>query len=109
MIQEWVQSRRRKDSGGIVKRQDESRKLLFIMSGMTVLFVVAVLWLSGISLFLTVQIAAIVLGGITLVSLFGRYRGLDLFSAASIFFLYTLMVALFSPRVVQALANYLTK
>jgi len=34
---------------------------------------------------------------------------LDIFSAASIFFLYILMVALFSPGVVQALANYLTK
>ncbi len=44
----------------------------------------------------------------TLVSLFGRYRGLDLFSAVSIFLLYILMIALFSPGVVNALARYLT-
>jgi hypothetical protein len=109
MIREWVQARQRKDSGGIVKRQDETRKLFFIMAGMTVLFVAVVLSLSGINLFLVFQILAIVLGGITLVSLFGRYRGLDIFSAASIFFLYILMVALFSPGVVNALATYLTK
>jgi hypothetical protein len=97
------------DRTGIMKRQGETKKLLFVMAGMTVLFVVAVPCLSGISLFLAVQITAIILGGITLVSLFWRYSGLDIFSAASIFFLYILMVALFSPGVVQALANYLTK
>ncbi len=79
------------------------------MAGMTVLFVAAVLGLAGISLFLMIQIVAIVLGGITLVSLFGRYRGLDILSAASIFFLYIAMVALFSPGVVNALARYLIK
>jgi hypothetical protein len=97
------------DRTGIVKRQGETKKLLCVMAGMTVLFVVAVPCLSGINLFLAVQIIAIILGGITLVSLFWRYSGLDIFTAASIFFLYILMVALFSPGVVQALANYLTK
>jgi hypothetical protein len=92
-----------------LKRQGETRKLLFIMAGMTVLFLAVVPCLSGINLFLAAQIAAITLGGVTLVSLFGRYRGLDILSAASIFFLYILMVALFSPGVVDALANYLTK
>jgi hypothetical protein len=92
-----------------VKRQDETRKLLFIMAGMTVFFVAVVPCLSGSGLFLAVQFVAILLGGITLVSLFRRYRGLDILSAASIFFLYSLMVALFSPGVVDALANYLTK
>ena len=92
-----------------MKRQGETRMLLFIMTGMAFLFVAAIVPLSGFSLFLAAQITAIVLGGITLVSLFRRYRGLDLFSAASIFFLYILMVTLFSPGVVGALAAYLTK
>jgi len=83
--------------------------LLFVMTGMAFLFVAAVVPLSGASLFLAAQIIAIALGGITVVSLFRRYRGLDLLSAASIFFLYILMVALFSPGVVGALAKYLTK
>jgi hypothetical protein len=109
IIQEWVQARQRKDGGGIVKRQVETRKLLLIMAGMTVLFVAVVLSLSGINLFLVFQILATILGGITLVSLFWRYSGLDIFSAASIFFLYILMIALFSPGVVNALARYLTK
>ncbi|HET6488202.1 MAG TPA: hypothetical protein VFG28_00460 [Syntrophales bacterium] len=97
------------DETGIVKRQDETKKLLFVMAGMTVLFVAAVPYFSGISLFLAVQVVAIILGGITLVSLFWRYSGLDIFSAASIFFLYILMVALFSPGVVDALASYLIR
>ena len=84
-----------------MKRQGETRMLLFVMTGMAFLFVAAVVPLSGISLFLVAQVIAIVLGGITIVSLFKRYRGLDLFSAASIFFLYILMVSLFSPGVVQ--------
>jgi hypothetical protein len=92
-----------------MKRQAETRMLLFVMTGMVIFFVAAVVPLSGFGLFLVAQITAIVLGGITLVSLFRRYRGLDLFSAASIFFLYILMVALFSPGVVNALASYLTK
>jgi hypothetical protein len=92
-----------------MKRQGETRMLRFVMTGMAFLFVAAVVPLSGFSLFLVAQIIAIVLGGITLVSLFRRFRGLDLFSAASIFFLYILMVALFSPGVVNALAKYLTK
>jgi hypothetical protein len=92
-----------------MKRQGETRMLLFVMTGMAFLFVAAVVPLSGFSLFLAAQIIAIILGGITLVSLFRRYRGLDLFSAASIFFLYIVMVTLFSPGVVEALANYLTK
>ena len=79
------------------------------MAGMTILFVVVVPCLSGIGLFLAAQIVAITLGGITLVSLFRRYRGLDILSAASIFFLYILMVALFSPGVVNALASYLIR
>ncbi len=65
--------------------------------------------LSGLSLFLAAQVIAIVLGGITVVSLFRRYSGLDLFSATSIFFLYILMVSLFSPGLVDALAAYLTR
>ena len=92
-----------------MKRQGETRMLLFIMTGMAFLFVAVVVPLSGISLFLVAQVVAIVLGGITIVSLFKRYRGLDLFSAASIFFLYILMVSLFSPGVVNALAAYLTR
>jgi len=92
-----------------MKRQGETRTLLFVMALMALLFVAAVVIFSGFSLFLTAQIVAVVLGGVTLVSLFRRYRGLDLFSAASIFFLYILMVTLFSPGVVNALANYLTK
>jgi hypothetical protein len=92
-----------------MKRQGETRMLLFVMTGMAFLFVAAVVPLSGFSLFLAAQIIAIVLGGITLVSLFRRYRGLDLFSAASIFFLYIVMVTLFSPGVVNALAAYLTR
>jgi hypothetical protein len=94
---------------GKMKRQGETRMLLFVMTGMGFLFVAAVVPLSGVSLFLAAQVIAIVLGGITLVSLFRRYRGLDLFSAATIFFLYIVMVALFSPGVVNALAAYLTK
>ena len=92
-----------------MKRQGETRTLLIVMAVMALLFVAVVVILSGFSLFLTAQIVAVVLGGVTLVSLFRRYRGLDLFSAASIFFLYILMVTLFSPGVVNALANYLTK
>jgi hypothetical protein len=65
--------------------------------------------LSGFSIFLAAQVIAIILGGITVVSLFKRYNGLDLFSAASIYFLYILMVSLFSPGLVNALAAYLTK
>jgi hypothetical protein len=94
---------------GLMKRHGETRMLLFAMTGMACLFVVAIIPLSGFSLFLAAQIIAIVLGGITLISLFRRYRGLDLFSAACIFFLYILMVTLFSPAVVNALANYLTR
>jgi hypothetical protein len=94
---------------GRMKRQGETRMLLFVMTGMAFLFVAAVVPLSGISIFLAAQIIAIVLGGITVVSLFGRYRGLDLFSAASIYFLYILMVSLFSPGLVNALAAYLTR
>jgi hypothetical protein len=92
-----------------MKRQGETRMLLFVMTGMGFLFVAAVVPLSGFSLFLAAQVIAIVLGGITVVSLFKRYRGLDLLSAASIYLLYILMVALFSPGVVNALAAYLTK
>ena len=92
-----------------MKRQGETRMLLFVMTGMAFLFVAAVVPLSGFSLFLAAQVIAIVLGGITVVSLFKRYRGLDVFSAASIFFLYILMITLFSPRVVDTLAAYLTK
>ena len=94
---------------GRMKRQGDTRMLLFVMTGMAFLFVAAVVPLSGISLFLVAQVFAIVLGGVTIVSLFKRYRGLDLLSAASIFFLYILMVSLFSPGVVNALAAYLTK
>jgi len=83
--------------------------LLFVMTGMAFLFVAAVVPLSGFSIFLAAQVIAIVLGGITVVSLFKRYRGLDLFSAASIFFLYILMITLFSSGVVNTLAAYLTK
>jgi hypothetical protein len=97
------------DGTGIVKRQNETKKLLRVMAGMTVLFVAIAASLSGINFFLAAQIVAVVLGGITLVSLFWRYSGLDIFSAASIFFLYILMVTLFSPGVVNALASYLTK
>jgi hypothetical protein len=92
-----------------MKRQGETRMLQFVMTGMAFLFVVAVAPLSGFSLFLAAQVVALVLGGITLVSLFKRYRGLDLFSAVSIFLLYILMITLFSPGVVNALANYLTR
>ena len=92
-----------------MKRQGETRTLLIVMAVMALLFVAVVVILSGFSLFLTAQIVAVVLGGVTLVSLFRRYRGLDLVSAASIFFLYILMVTLFSPGVVNALAAYLTK
>jgi len=94
---------------GKMKRQGETRMLLFVMTGMGFLFVAAVVPLSGVSLFLAAQVIAIVLGGITVVSLFRRYRGLDLFSAATIFFLYVVIVALFSPGVVNALAAHLTK
>ena len=83
--------------------------LLFLMTGMAFLFVAAVLPLSGVGLFLAAQIAGLILGGVTLVSLFNRYSGLDLFSTASIYFLYILMIALFSPGVVNALARYLTR
>jgi hypothetical protein len=107
MIQAFVN--RSQGRRGKMKRQGETRMLLFVMTGMGFLFVAAVVPLSGVSLFLAAQIIAIVLGGITLVSLFRRYRGLDLFSAATIFFLYIVMVALFSPGVVNALAAYLTK
>ncbi len=92
-----------------MKRQGETRMLLFIMTGMAFLFVAAVVPLSGFSIFLAAQAIAIVLGGITVVSLFKRYRGLDLFSAASIFLLYIMMITLFSPGVVNTLAAYLTK
>jgi len=92
-----------------MKRQGETRMLLFVMTGMAFLFVAAIVPLSGFSIFLAAQVIAIVLGGITVVSLFKRYRGLDLFSAASIFFLYILMITLFSSGVVNTLAAYLTK
>ncbi len=92
-----------------MKRQGETRMLLFVMTGMAFLFVAAVVPLSGFSIFLAVQGIAIVLGGITVVSLFKRYSGLDLVSAATIFFLYILMVSLFSPGLVDALAAYLTR
>ncbi len=79
------------------------------MAGMTVLFVVAVPCLSGISLFLAAQIIAIVLGGITLVSLFWRYRWIGhLLGRLHLFSVYPDGRAVF-PGVVQALANYLTK
>jgi len=92
-----------------MKRQGETRMLLFVMTGMAFLFVAAAVPLSGVSIFLAAQVIAMALGGITVVSLFRRYRGLDLFSAASIFFLYILMVSLFSPVLVNALAAYLTR
>ena len=92
-----------------MKRQHETRMLLFLMTGTAILFFAAAVPLSGFGFFLLAQVAGLVLGGITLVSLFRRYRGLDLFSAASIYVLYVLMIALFSPGVVNALAAYLTK
>ncbi len=92
-----------------MKRQHETRMLLFLMTGMAFLFLAAVVPLSGVSMFLAAQVAGLILGGFTLVSLFNRYRGLDLFSAASIYFLYILMITLFSPGVVNTLARYLTK
>ncbi len=92
-----------------MKRQHETRMLLFLMTGTAILFFAAAVPLSGFGFFLLAQAAGLVLGGITLVSLFRRYRGLDLFSAASIYVLYVLMIALFSPGVVNALARYLTK
>jgi len=92
-----------------MKRQHETRMLLFLMTGTAILFFAAAVPLSGFGFFLLAQVAGLVLGGITLVSLFRRYRGLDLFSAASIYVLYVLMIALFSPGVVNALARYLTK
>ena len=92
-----------------MKRQGETRMLLFVMTGMAFLFVAVAVPLSGVSIFLAAQVIAMALGGITVVSLFRRYRGLDLFSAASIFFLYILMVSLFSPVLVNALAAYLTR
>ena len=92
-----------------MKRQGETRMLLFVMTGMAFLFVAAAVPLSGVSIFLAAQVIAMALGGITVVSLFRRYRGLDLFTAASIFFLYILMVSLFSPVLVNALAAYLTR
>ena len=92
-----------------MKRRDETRKLQFVLSGMAILFIAAVVPLSGFSIFLAAQVIATGLGGITLVSLFRRYRGLDLLSAAFIFFFYILMIALFSPGVVNALAAYLTQ
>jgi hypothetical protein len=98
-----------RSQGKRMKRQGETRMLLFVMTGMAFLFVAAVVPLSGVSIFLAAQVVAIVLGGITVVSLFKRHRGLDLFSAVFIFFLYILMVSLFSPRVVNTLAAYLTR
>ncbi|NPV05424.1 MAG: hypothetical protein HPY67_11915 [Syntrophaceae bacterium] len=92
-----------------MKRQHDTRMLRFFMTGTALLFIAASLSLSGIDLFLAVQGAALVLGGLTLVSLFRRYRGLDLFSAASIYVLYILMIALFSPGFVKTLAAYLAK
>ena len=92
-----------------MKRQHDTRMLLFLMTGAAFLFFAAAVPLSGFGFFLLAQAAAMVLGGITLVSLFRRYHGLDLFSAASIYVLYVLMIALFSPGVVNALARYLTK
>jgi ABC-type polysaccharide/polyol phosphate export permease len=93
----------------IMKRQDDTRKLLVIMAVMACLFVAAAVSLSGLGLFLVAQVVAIGLGGFTLVSLFRRYRGLDVISGACMFLLYILMVALFSPGVVQALADYLIR
>jgi len=95
--------------GGTMKRQHDTRMLLFLMTGTAFLFFAAAVPLSGFGFFLLAQAAALVLGGITLVSLFRRYYGLDLFSAVSIYVLYVLMIALFSPGVVNALAAYLTK
>ena len=92
-----------------MKRQNDTRMLLFLMTGTAFLFLAAAVPLSGVGFFLLAQATALVLGGLTLVSLFRRYRGLDLFSAASIYVLYILMVALFSPGVVNTLARYLTK
>lgn len=92
-----------------MKRQHDTRMLLFLMTGAAFLFFAVAVPLSGFGFFLLAQAAAMVLGGITLVSLFRRYRGLDLFSAASIYALYVLMIALFSPGVVNALARYLSR
>ena len=92
-----------------MKRQNDTRMLLFLMTGSAFLFLAAAVPLSGAGLFLAAQAAALALGGVTLVSLFKRYRGLDLFSAALIYLLYVLMIALFSPGLVNALAAYLTR
>ena len=92
-----------------MKRQHDTRMLLFCMTGSAFLFIAAAMSLSGVDLFLAAQAAALILGGVTLVSLFKRYHGLDLFSAALIYLLYVLMIALFSPRLVNALAAYLTR
>lgn len=92
-----------------MKRQHETRMLLFLMTGTAFLFLAAAVPLSGIGFFLLAQAVGLGLGGLTLVSLFRRYHGLDLFSAASIYVLYVLMIALFSPGVVNTLARYLTK
>jgi len=92
-----------------MKRQNDTRMLLFLMTGTAFLFFAAAGSLSGVGFFLLAQAAALLLGGATLVSLFKRYHGLDLYSAASIYVLYVLMIALFSPGVVNALARYLTR
>lgn len=95
--------------GGTMKRQNDTRMLLFLMTGTAFLFLAAAVPLSGVGFFLLAQAAALCLGGATLVSLFKRYHGLDLYSAASIYVLYVLMIALFSPGVVNGLAAYLIK
>ena len=59
-----------------MKRQGETRMLLFIMTGMAFLFVAAVVPLSGFSIFLAAQVIAIVLGGITVVSVTLNYLSL---------------------------------
>ena len=83
-----------------MKRQHETRMLLFLMTGTAFLFFAAAVPLSGFGFFLLAQAAGLVLGGITLVSLFRRYRGLRNCSrAASIYVLYVRDDrALFSPE-----------
>ncbi|HNQ01162.1 MAG: hypothetical protein KBH73_10220 [Syntrophobacterales bacterium] len=92
-----------------MKRKDDTRMLRFLVTGAAFLFIAAAVPLSGAGLFLAAQAAALALGGGILVSLYKRYRGLDLFSAALIYLLYVLMIALFSPGLVNVLAAYLTR
>lgn len=61
---------------------------------------------AGGDLYLVAQLAAIVFGGLTIISLEHRYRKIGFAGAVISFALFTLLVALYSKPVVESLQHF---